>query len=60
MNRANPGELRKAIELAHAFVLAGIDFVPGLALKNTTPHDIARSAVPHHAWTLQRAAGALR
>ena len=28
MNRANPVELRKALELAHAFVLAGIDFVP--------------------------------
>ena len=57
---AREGALYCSAFVQHCYAAAGIDFVPGLALKNTTPHDIARSAVPHRAWTLQRAAGALR
>ena len=41
MNRANPLELRKAIELAHAFVLAGIDFVPVPVLTQDDKNELA-------------------
>ena len=33
---------------------AGIDLVPGVTGKNTTPEDIARTPVPHLAYQLQR------
>ena len=36
------------------FHLAGVDLVPGVAGKNTTPEDIARSPVPHVKYVLQR------
>lgn len=36
------------------FHLARIDLVPGVAGKNTTPEDIARSPVPHVKYVLQR------
>jgi len=39
---------------------AGLQFAPGLSLKNTTPHDIAGTALPHRAHTLLREAGAAR
>ena len=38
----------------HLFRKAGLDLAPGVDLKNTTPEDIARTAVPHHAYVLQR------
>lgn len=41
MKRANPVELRKAIELAHAFVLAGIDFVPVPVLTQDDKNELA-------------------
>ena len=41
MNRANPVELRKALELAHAFVLAGIDFVPVPVLTQDDKNELA-------------------
>ena len=36
------------------FLKAGIDLVPGVTGKNTTPEDIARTPVPHTAYQLQR------
>ena len=41
VNRANPVELRKAIELAHAFVTAGIDFVPVPILTQDDKNELA-------------------
>ncbi|MCX6927295.1 MAG: hypothetical protein NT154_29435 [Verrucomicrobia bacterium] len=38
----------------HLFCTAGLDLVPGVALKNTTPEDIARTALPHVTYVLQR------
>jgi hypothetical protein len=40
------------------FLKAGIDLVPGVAGKNTTPEDIARTSVPHVAYLLRREAAA--
>ncbi len=42
----------------HCYARAGISFVAGLSIKNTTPHDIARTALPHHAHCLLRQSGA--
>ncbi len=36
------------------FSQAGIDLVPGVADKNTTPEDLARSPLPHTKYLLQR------
>jgi len=55
---AREGSLYCSAFVQHCYAAAGIDFVPGLRVKNTTPHDIARSAVPHTAHTLLRQAGA--
>ena len=38
------------------FFKAGVDLVPGVAGKNTTPEDIACTPVPHVAYLLQREA----
>ena len=38
----------------HLFRKAGLDLVPGLDLKNTTPEDIARTDLPHVTYLLQR------
>ena len=38
------------------FLKADIDLVPGVAGKNTTPEDVARTAVPHITYLLQREA----
>ena len=40
----------------HLFRKTGLDLVPGLELKNTTPEDIARTALPHVKYLLQREA----
>ena len=40
----------------HLFRKAGLDLAPGVDLKNTTPEDIARTAVPHTTYLLQRQA----
>lgn len=42
----------------HCYARAGLNFVPRLSIKNTTPHDIARTALPHRAHYLLRQAGA--
>ena len=39
----------------HLFRQAGIDLLPGLEVKHTTPEDISRASVPHTTWLLQRA-----
>jgi hypothetical protein len=38
----------------YLFRKAGIDLVPGVDSKNTTPEDLARTAVPHITYCLQR------
>ena len=38
----------------HLFRKAGLDLTPGVDLKNTTPEDIARTALPHVTYLLQR------
>ena len=38
----------------HLFRKTGLDLAPGVDLKNTTPEDIARTAVPHVTYLLQR------
>ena len=38
----------------HLFRKAGLDLAPGVDLKNTTPEDIARTAIPHTTYLLQR------
>jgi hypothetical protein len=44
----------------HLFRAAGIDLVPGLDVKHTTPEDLARSAVPHTMYRLKRAVATSR
>jgi hypothetical protein len=46
----------------HLFRKAGVDLTPGVAIKNTTPEDLSRCALPHTTWLLVRdaAAGALK
>jgi hypothetical protein len=39
----------------HVFGLAGIELTVGIAVKHTTPEDIARTTVPHRKWIMQRA-----
>jgi len=38
----------------HLFRKTGLDLAPAVDLKNTTPEDIARTAVPHVTYLLQR------
>ncbi|HEX3798290.1 MAG TPA: hypothetical protein VH413_06265 [Verrucomicrobiae bacterium] len=38
----------------HLFGKAGLDLVPGIAGKNTTPEDISRTSVPHVTYILRR------
>jgi hypothetical protein len=40
--------------LQHLFRKAGLDLVPGVDSKHTTPEDIARTPVPHLSYVLQR------
>jgi hypothetical protein len=44
----------------HLFRAAGLDLVPGLDVKHTTPEDLARSAVPHTTYLLKRAVATSR
>ena len=55
---AREGSLYCSAFVQHCYAAAGVDFAPGIHTKNTTPHDIARSAVPHSAHYLLRQAGA--
>jgi hypothetical protein len=38
----------------HVFGHAGIELAVGIAVKNTTPEDIARTTVPHRKWVMVR------
>ena len=38
----------------YLFRKTGLDLTPGIEVKNTTPEDLARSAVPHTTYVLQR------
>jgi hypothetical protein len=38
----------------HVFGHAGIELAVGIAVKNTTPEDIARTTVPHRKWVMIR------
>jgi hypothetical protein len=40
--------------MQHLFRKIGLDLAPGVDLKNTTPEDIARAALPHVTYLLQR------
>jgi len=40
----------------HLFRKAGVDLAPGVAIKNTTPEDLSRCALPHTTWLLDRVA----
>ncbi len=41
--------------IRHLFSKSGIDLTPGIALKNTTPEDLARTNIPHVTYWLERA-----
>jgi hypothetical protein len=57
-DKANPLAREKSFFCSafvqHLFRAAGIDLVPGLDVKHTTPEDLARSAVPHTTYLLKR------
>jgi len=38
----------------HVFAQAGVELNPGLTVKNTTPEDLWRVAVPHTKWLVER------
>lgn len=38
----------------HVFREAGVDLLPGLDVKHTTPEELSRSPRPHRMWLLQR------
>ncbi len=40
----------------HVFSEAGVDLLPGLGVKHTTPEELARSPRPHRMWLLEREA----
>lgn len=54
---AREGSLYCSAFVQHCYAGIGLDFVPGLSAKNTTPHDIASTALPHRAHRLLRQAG---
>ena len=39
----------------HVFAQAGVELALGIAVKNTTPHDLASTAAPHKKWVMLRA-----
>jgi len=55
---AREGALYCSAFVQHCYAQAQIALAPGLSAKNTTPHDIARTSVPHRAHHLLRIAGA--
>ena len=55
---AREGSLYCSAFVQHCYASVGIEFVPGLSAKNTTPHDIASTAVPHRVERLLRQSGA--
>ena len=57
---AREGSLYCSAFVQQCYTAAGISFAPGLSTKNTTPHDIANTAIPHRAHYLLRLPGAAR
>ncbi|MFN7974594.1 MAG: hypothetical protein U0166_19950 [Acidobacteriota bacterium] len=53
---ARDGALYCSAFVRHLFLKIGIDLAPDLHHKNTTPEDIARTAVPHATYLLERPA----
>lgn len=54
---AREGALYCSAMVQACYARAGISFVDGVAMKNTTPRDIAATSVPHTAWVLARQRG---
>lgn len=55
---AREGSLYCSAFVQHCYARVGIEFVPGVSTKNTTPHDIAATTLPHRAERLLRQFGA--
>lgn len=55
---AREGSLYCSAFVRHCYAAAGVNLVPGLSTKNTTPHDLAATKVPHDAHYLLRLPGA--
>ena len=51
---AREGSIYCSALIQHCYEAAGVDFAPAVHRKNTTPEDIAATAVPHTAWVLRR------
>lgn len=49
---AREGALYCSAFVQHCYLKAGVDFAPGVSTKNTTPEDIAGTAVPHRTYVL--------
>jgi hypothetical protein len=56
---AREGSLYCSAFVQHCYATIGLNFMPGLSAKNTTPHDIARTALAHRAHCLVRQTGAI-
>lgn len=55
---AREGSLYCSAFVQHCYASVGLEFMPGVSAKNTTPHDIAATALPHRAERLLRQSGA--
>jgi len=51
---AREGALYCSAMVQHCYAKAGIEFISGVMIKNTTPEDLARTPVPHTAYVLRR------
>lgn len=51
---AQEGALYCSAMVQHCYAAAGIEFIPGVATKNLSPHDIATSRLPHSNHALVR------
>jgi hypothetical protein len=55
---AQEGSLYCSAFVQHCYAAAGCDLAPGVAAKNTTPHDIAGTPLARQAYYLRRESGA--
>jgi hypothetical protein len=55
---AREGSLYCSAFVQHCYARVGIEFMRGVGMKNTTPHDIAATTLPHRAERLLRQFGA--
>jgi hypothetical protein len=51
---AREGSLYCSAFVQHCYAAIGLEFVPGVAVKNTTPEDIAATSLKRQAWLLVR------